>query len=197
MNQDPVRPMEDLFNEYGSDKARNGYVPLYSTLLNHRRSQPVSLLEIGIGTMIEGVHSSMVGYALPNYKPGGSLRAWRDYFPNGNIVGLDVQPDTQFEEERITTHLCNSTDKGDVVKVLNGQKFDVIIDDGSHAALDQVSTLHNILPYLRSDGVYVVEDVHEGSFVSVNHNEVKNMFPHTHQFLVGAKHNQMVVTLKD
>ena len=97
----------DLFNLYGSDKERNGYVPLYQTLFRTKQENEVSLLEVGIGTMIEGAHSSMVGYALPNYKPGGSLRAWRDYFPKGSIVGLDVQEDTQFQEEHITTYLCN------------------------------------------------------------------------------------------
>ena len=67
----------DLFNLYGSDKERNGYVPLYQTLFRTKQENEVSLLEVGIGTMIEGAHSSMVGYALPNYKPGGSLRAWQ------------------------------------------------------------------------------------------------------------------------
>lgn len=84
------------------------------------------ILEIGIGTMIPGVHSSMVGYALPHYQPGGSLRAWRDYFPRGSIAGVDVQADTQFTEERITTLLCDSRDRK-IIEILNGRKFDIII----------------------------------------------------------------------
>lgn len=186
----------DLFNLYGSDKERNGYVPLYQTLFRTKQEHEISLLEVGIGTMIEGAHSSMVGYALPNYKPGGSLRAWRDYFPKGSIVGLDVQEDTQFQEERITTHLCNSTDCTSVQKTLHGQMFDIIVDDGSHAAQDQISTLHNLLPFLKHDGIYVVEDVHEGSYINTQPDSVRAMFPHMHLFLVGQKNNQMVLIRK-
>lgn len=192
-----METLTNLFNKYGSDKARNGYVPLYETLFRARRSDPISLLEVGIGTMIEGVHSSMVGYALPGYKPGGSLRAWRDYFPNACISGCDVQPDTQFtDEERITTYLCNSTQSADVTKTFDGKMFDIIVDDGSHAAMDQISTLHNMLPHLKKDGIYVIEDVHEGSYVSTHNHDVQAMFPQTHQFLVGLKNNQLVIIFK-
>ncbi len=96
----------DLFNKYGSDKDRNGYAQVYHTLFHKLCDQPINFLEIGIGTMIPGVASSMQGYALEGYKPGGSLRAWRDYFVNGRIVGVDIQPDTQFtDEQRIETYL--------------------------------------------------------------------------------------------
>lgn len=92
-------------------------------------------MEIGIGTMIPGVYSSMVGYALPGYAPGGSLRAWRDFFHNGRIVGVDVQPDTQFTEDRVETFLCNTVDaeaSRQFFEKLEGRKFDVVLDDGAH-----------------------------------------------------------------
>jgi hypothetical protein len=38
----------------------------------------------------------MVGYAGEGYKPGGTLRSWREFFPNATIYGIDVQPETQF-----------------------------------------------------------------------------------------------------
>lgn len=191
-----MQTLGELFTKYGSDKERNGYVPLYNTLFRARRKDTVNVLEVGIGTMIPDVHSSMVGYSLPGYKPGGSLRAWRDYFENANVTGCDVQPDTQFKEERITTHLCDSTNKSDIDKTFEGQMFDIIIDDGSHAAMDQIATLHNLLPHMEPGGIYVIEDIHEGSYVSTHHDQVVNMFPNTHQFLVGVKNNQLVVTFK-
>jgi hypothetical protein len=51
----------------------------------------------------------MKGYMPDSYMPGASLRAWRDFFRNGSVHGIDVQPDCLFSEERITTHLCDST----------------------------------------------------------------------------------------
>lgn len=158
----------ELFNKYGSDKDRNGYSPFYDLVFGRIRSQVKSVAEVGIGTLIEGAPSSMVGYCLPGYSPGGSLRAWADYFPNAEIHGFDIQPDTQFKAERITTHLLNSleplppgfthsTDEYGVVR--RRYAFDIIIDDGSHRAMHQLRTLQNFLPLLRQGGFYVIEDV--------------------------------------
>src|ERR1700730_10847839 len=83
--------LDELFDRYGSDKNRNGYTPVYHALLKHLRDRPMDILEIGIGTLIAGAPSSMVGFALPGYRPGGSLRAWRDYFPKAPVLGMDVQ----------------------------------------------------------------------------------------------------------
>ena len=160
--------LELIFRRYGTDKGRNGYAGVYECLFGRGRREVKSLLEIGIGTMIPGVHSSMVGFAQEGYKPGGSLRAWRDFFPNATIYGMDVQPDTQFDdEEGIVTLLCNSTDRDQVSKVmgkLDYAKFDIIIDDGSHIMEDQFKTLRNLFPFVKGGGIYVVEDVGHNKF---------------------------------
>src|SRR4029077_5181705 len=103
--------LAQIFDRWGTDKATNGYAGAYECLFRKGRNNIGAVLEIGIGTMIPSVNSSMVGYAGQGYKPGGSLRAWRDFFPNATVYGMDVQPDTQFaDEERIVTLLGNSTD---------------------------------------------------------------------------------------
>lgn len=158
--------LAQLFNHYGTDKDRIGYSPVYHALFDRRRHEEVNLLEIGIGTMRPGVRSSMHGYALAGYRPGGSLRAWRDYFPRGAIYGVDIQSDTEISEERITTAFCDSTDPQRVatfVERLGGRRFDIIIDDGSHVDTDQLATLENFYPHLEPRGVYVIEDVHPDS----------------------------------
>jgi len=149
----------DLFNKYGSDKDRNGYTPYYDSLFKNIRLTPIAFLEIGIGTMIPEAHSSMVGYSLPGYRPGGSLRAWRDYFVNGTIVGMDVQPDTQFKEERITTHLADSTNKAAIDAVLGDSTFDIILDDGSHYDEHQFAALLYMWHRVRAGGYYIIEDL--------------------------------------
>lgn len=148
-----------LFTTYGSDKHRNEYTPMYHSILKHMRNKEIALLEIGIGTMIPGAPSSMVGYSLPGYAPGGSLRAWRDYFPNGKIVGADIQPDTQFSEDRITTVIADSSEKEQLDSALGDQTFDVIIDDGLHYDETQVQTLSNLWHRVRSGGFYITEDI--------------------------------------
>lgn len=150
--------LKDLFDAAGTDKA--AYAPIYEALLRSRRSRIRDLLEIGIGTLIPEAPFSMHGYGADHYRPGGSLRAWRDYFPAARIVGVDVQADTQFKDERISTYICDSTDAaaaGALVARLGG--FDVIIDDGSHDADDQLATLANFFPALRQFGLYFIEDI--------------------------------------
>lgn len=187
--------LQNLFNYYGSDKGAAGYAPLYSTLFRGFRGREVKLLEIGIGSMTEGAYSSMAGYAHPSYIPGASLRAWRDYFPKGQIVGADVQADTQFTEERISTVLIDSTDAQQLRdSPIANQTFDIIVDDAGHDALSQLRTLENMLPLLKPEGVYVVEDVGHDSWISENLEEWRARFPRTQMFLVGKDSNQLVVT---
>lgn len=149
--------LEALFERYGTDKARNGYHVEYERILGPRRDTIRNVLEVGIGTLDPAAHSTMVGYAAEHYKPGGSLRAWRDYLPNAHIMGLDTQPDTQFDEPNITTVLGDSTDSVYMDWLFNGGTFDLIIDDGDHER--QFQTLIVLWPKLRRGGIYVIEDV--------------------------------------
>jgi hypothetical protein len=188
--------LADLFNRYGSDKTRNGYSPLYKALFEPLKDSHINFLEIGIGTMIPGLRSSMVGYSLPGYSPGGSLRAWRDFFINGRIFGMDVAPDTQFREERIQTFLVDSTNSDSVNGWKNSEiisSFDVILDDGCHAWESQLSTLKNLYPLLVKDGFYVIEDIYPGSQISENPGLVRDAVGHDEFFYVGIKNNQCVI----
>ena len=156
--------LADLFNYYGSDKTSNGYSELYECLFHPLRHKQLRFLEIGIGTMIPGMISSMNGYAPDSYKPGASLRAWRDYFTNSMIYGLDVQPDTQFVEDRIQTIQADSRSAEHTAQELNRLRlyeFDIILDDGSHAIGDQLATLNVMFKYLKPGGLWITEDIHQ------------------------------------
>jgi hypothetical protein len=115
----------------------------------------------------------MEGYAPGHYRPGASLRAWRDYLPNAEVIGVDVQPDTQITEPRIRTLQCDSTDTAAVAALrrtaLAGLRCDVIIDDGSHRSADQLTTLANFFPLLAPGGLYFIEDIGEGSALFQNY----------------------------
>jgi len=190
-----ILDLSQIISKYGSDKDINGYTPLYHTLFNRMRNQYINLLEIGIGTMIPNVSSSMVGYGIGDYKPGASLRAWRDYFSKGNIIGVDIQEDTQFSEERIRTFLCNSTDNSSVFNLMSGlnTKFDIIIDDGSHYFQHQLDTLKNIFPYLKDNGIYVIEDIGEHSPLSTNPLLIQKIVNNNPFFFSGVKNNLCII----
>lgn len=146
--------------------------------------------------MMPGVCSSMKGYMPDTYKPGASHRAWNDYFVNSKIYGVDVQPDTQFEENNIKTMLCDSTDKNSVDEMMKGLniKFDIIIDDGWHWDSAQLKTLANFFPYLKEDGLYIIEDIYPGSQLnSTTPVVIKDVIGSYEHFFVGLKNNQCVI----
>lgn len=188
--------LSQLFKKYGSDKDSNGYSHLYSVLFDSLRDKQMNVLEIGIGTMTPNALSSMKGYMPDTYKPGASHRAWNDYFVNSRIYGVDIQPDTQFEENRIKTMLCSSIDKNAVDNMMNDLdiKFDIIIDDGWHLDDAQLKTLGNFFQYLKEDGLYIIEDIYPGSKLnSTTPTVIKDYIGSYEHFFVGLKNNMCVI----
>jgi hypothetical protein len=185
-----------LFATHGSDKDVNGYSALYNALFLPLKYAPVKLLEIGVGTMVSGAPSSMKGYMDDSYRPGASLRAWRDFFPNGDVHGMDVQPDCQISEERLQTHLYDSTDADSVrawIEARPGLEFDIIVDDGSHWDVHQLATLTNLFPLVKPGGFYVIEDVVPDSLVSREPRRVLDIVGDAGVFYAGLKNNLCVI----
>ena len=135
----------------------------------------------------------MVGFAQPGYLPGGSLRAWRDYFPNAIVTGMDVQPDTQFVEERIKTMLCDSRNSQNVEQALGDLTFDIIIDDGSHNDDSQLYTLLNLYQRVKPGGFYVIEDVGPNASFTKEPKLVEQIVGHNGFFFSGLKGNVCVI----
>ena len=151
--------IRELLEREGSDKGKYG--GLFDVLLQPHRQTIRCVIEIGIGTLLADADWSMVGFAAEHYRPGGSLRAWRNFLPRSEIFGLDIASDTQFSDEpRIHTYLCDSTDADQTAGFLCQitHQPDLIVDDGSHDVNAQIKTLKNFLPALRDGGLYVVED---------------------------------------
>ena len=101
------------------------------------------------------------------YKPGASLRMWRDYFPAAEIVGLDIDSDILFTEDRIKTFQCDQTDAASIAAVKNkisDIKFDVIIDDGLHRPHAAFCFFDNMIDRLADGGIYIIEDVPPTNF---------------------------------
>lgn len=151
----------ELVEKYGTDKSLSGYTRTYSDMFEPIRNKTTSVLEIGLGTLNPEIPSSFVGNVrlFDFYKPGGSLRVWRDFFPNAQIYGIDIAKDCMFTEERIKTFLFDSSEKDYCDHYLDNLIFDVIIDDGNHDPKYQIKTLKNLFPKLKEDGIYVIEDI--------------------------------------
>jgi hypothetical protein len=94
---------------------------------------------------------------------GGSLQLWRDYFPRGVIVGIDLNIPRNFSNlDRIRIFQGRQEDTQflrSVAMETAPEGFDIIIDDASHiAALSRVSFWYLFENHLKPGGLYAIED---------------------------------------
>lgn len=123
---------------YKTDKAsEHSYGPFYDTLFKHfDRFAPLNILELGV-------------------QGGGSLLAWKEYFPNGNIWGIDISDSRRKEYKSDKVHFI----KADLRDMPIDGRFNFIIDDSDHFLGTQMFIVENYYPLLASRGVLVIEDV--------------------------------------
>jgi hypothetical protein len=145
--------LTELANAYASDKGtiapseghhgpRLHFTPVYNQYMEPIRNDELVILEIGVGS-------------------GPSLGMWYHYFPNAKIHAIDVISQTQHDNDRVTTHICDQSNREQLKRVMStiGQ-VDLIVDDGSHVVSHQQISLGALFPYLKPKGQYWIEDLH-------------------------------------
>ena len=152
------------FSDKGSHK--HNYTHVYHRYLSKFESEKINLLEIG-------------------FAEGGSCAMWLEYFKNGKIYGADYyskkdlesyylekpyisgiigsnknlkqRMESVFQNERFTFLQIDQSSIEDLRSIKN--KFDVIIDDGSHIHGDIQQTLGSLALQLNIGGYYFIEDL--------------------------------------
>ena len=141
-----MNTLNDFAEEYNTDKQMNkhNYVAVYESLFSPFRQDTFNFLEIGI------YH-------------GGSIRMWRDYFPNATIYGIDIRQ-AHINKIKDTERLVlNQVDQGSEVWLKEYAKqgpWKVIIDDGSHKSSHQKLTFDVLWDQVQPGGYYIIEDTH-------------------------------------
>jgi hypothetical protein len=135
---------------YETDKIQHHYLEVYDPILSRWTDRDLKLLEIG-------VHK------------GGSLELWRDYFPKGAIVGIDLElPEGFIPGEHIQLFKGSQTDTQFLSQVAISTApdgFDIIIDDASHIGeLTKTTFWHLFDHHLKPGGLYAIEDWGTGYF---------------------------------
>lgn len=148
-----------LAEKYHADKAPSichPYTPYYHQILNERRDRIENLLEIGIGFPETMTH-------VKDYLVGASLYMWEEYLPTANIYACDIRRDVLINKGRITSFYCDQSNVSSLLELTNsiGKKLDVIVDDGSHKVDHQILSAAILMPFLKDDGVYFIEDIGE------------------------------------
>jgi SAM-dependent methyltransferase len=154
----------DLMNQHGSNKAdrvNHAYTPFYAALL---RDESVKLVfEAGIGSQKPSMPYQMRAHNVP----GGSLRAWREFFPNVQIFGADLDPDVLFSEERIETFPLDILSVDSIRGMWSSiqqrlpvdARFDLIVDDAHHSFRANTTFFANSFEMLRPGGIFIIEDL--------------------------------------
>ena len=159
----PNDPLTALANRYLSDKGTNyncahGFTRVYHALLHPVRDRPIRMLEIGL------LHGQIQAERASEIDQIGcpSLRMWSEYLPQASIFGFDLVDFTTFSNDRIKIFQVDQGNRDALrqAAAAAGGNFDIIIDDGSHAAHHQQISLGTLFPYLAPGGVYFIEDLH-------------------------------------
>lgn len=155
--------LERLAYKYGSDKCPqilHFYTEFYYQLLKDKRESFKKVLEMGVGSAKLMPH-------CPHYTKGASLHMWRDFFPNAQIYGADVVPELVFKKDRIETFQCDEYKKEDLLNLISktGSDIDLFVDDGSHIPTHQVFTCLTLMPMLKKDVIYIIEDIRDPAIV--------------------------------
>lgn len=146
-----MKTLHEIGREYQTDKHDSNhsycglsYLDVYDKYLSDIRNDHVNILEIGV-------------------RDGCSHRMWREYFQNGTIFGIDIDPRCkQSQSDRIRVLIGSQSDPNitsQAVEMAGGQ-FDVILDDGSHVNSLTIASFNLLYPSLKPGGLYIIEDLH-------------------------------------
>ncbi len=137
--------LEEISKKYRSDKGLvyHNYLEIYETYFSKYRDSLENFLEIGLWE-------------------GESIRMWREYFTTGNLVGADILDLSHIDLPNTQIHICNQSDRDQLnnLAAKTYSQFDIIIDDGGHMMHQQQITLATMFKYLKSGGIFVIEDLH-------------------------------------
>lgn len=139
-----MRRNELDLTKYDSDKIASQYLEYYDPFFEPYVDKPVSLLELGV-------------------RKGGSVLLWRDYFPQAQIAGIDIELPTSFPAtDRIRLFEGNQADTAflsTVAEQTAPHGYDIIIDDASHlGSLTKITFWHLFEHHLKPGGLFVIED---------------------------------------
>jgi 23S rRNA U2552 (ribose-2'-O)-methylase RlmE/FtsJ len=120
------------------------YFDVYDELFSKYRNKKITFVEIGVLS-------------------GGSLFMWRNFFGSkARIIGIDLNPIAKKSRKHgFEIFIGDQSDKNfwKNLKKKTGQ-IDIILDDGGHRYIDQITTIECMLSNIKNNGMIVVEDSH-------------------------------------
>lgn len=139
-----MNSFDSYMNSPYSSSKHSTYFDVYDELFKSYVGKPITFLEIGVAN-------------------GGSLFMWRDFFgPQARIIGVDLNPEVSvWRDHGFEIYIGSQSDSKfwqTLVKEIG--PIDIVLDDGGHTFLQQITTLDSLVNAIVSDGLIVIEDTH-------------------------------------
>ena len=173
------KKLKDYFNYFGTDKGSkllnpysqkktrklikgHNFAKFYSKHFKNLQNKNINILEIGVWE-------------------GASTASFYHYFKKGRLVSIDRNFKFRYFSKRINFFYCDTSSSKDLEKFKNFLKtkninsFDIIIDDGSHILSNILKNLVFFFNYLKTGGIYVIEDFKHPNYFNYL-NDIKNHF---------------------
>lgn len=134
--------LDKLGKMLGTDKCSeaHNYLNKYEFFLNKWREKELVVLELGVFR-------------------GASLKMWGDYFQNGTVYGVDIDPECKKYEQKNCKVIIGDLGNEDTLDKIAELSPTIIIDDASHLWSHQIKAIYHLLPTLKSGGIFIMEDM--------------------------------------
>ena len=141
--------LPELGEKFRPTKRRHNYLIRYDHVFGAARHRVKRMVEIGV-------------------QSNASTEMWREYFPNAEIIGIDIDPECKrFESDRIKVIIGDQTDRAFLQKFAreNFGTIDIVVDDGLHTPNAILTSFSSLYPALSPHGIYAIEDLIEHDYV--------------------------------
>ncbi len=156
------------------------YFQVYDQIFKKYKNKKITFVEVGVAN-------------------GGSLFVWKKYFSKkSRIIGIDLNPEAiKLRKDGFEIYIGNQAKK----KFWNNfyrkiGKVDILLDDGGHKNLQQISTVHYSLPHIKNDGIIVVEDTHTSFIKKQFNNPSKYSFINFCNIIISSIHKRNEALVK-
>jgi 23S rRNA U2552 (ribose-2'-O)-methylase RlmE/FtsJ len=137
-----LKSIEAFYNSPYSCHKLSSYFEVYDQLFTGFIGKPITFVEIGVAN-------------------GGSLFMWREFFgPEARIIGIDLNPEVLiWKDYGFEIFIGNQSDKEFWNSFLEKvPQIDIVLDDGGHTFLQQITTVDLLIHAIKPGGLIVVED---------------------------------------
>lgn len=144
--------LTDKLSYQGHYSDGHTYSVVYDRLFEPYKNKQINFLEIGL-----------------NF--GGNIAICSEYFSNINHYGIDIADYIKIDKNLFTFYK-GSFDDVNVVKQASERQYDIILEDGSHYLEHQLESIKLYLPLLKQDGVMIIEDIQDISYLDSIHQTI-------------------------